>query len=69
MVKNSPFNAGDAGDSGLISGPGKSPGEGDGNPLHCFCLENPLDKGAWWPTVHVVAKVRHDLETKPPPLY
>ena len=43
-------------DMGLISGPGKSPGEGDGNPLHCFCLENPLDKGAWWAMVHRVAK-------------
>ena len=37
---------------GLIPGSGRSPGEGNGNPLQYFCLENPMDKGAWWATVH-----------------
>ena len=37
-------------------GLGKSPGEGHGNPLQCSCLENPVDRGAWWVTVHRVAK-------------
>ena len=45
-----------AGDLGLISGSGRSPGEGNGNPLQCFCLENSMDGGAWWATVHGVAK-------------
>ena len=45
-----------AGDPGLIPGLGKSPGEGNGNPLQCSCLENSLDRGAWWATVHGVAK-------------
>ena len=44
------------GDLGLISGSGKSSGEGTGNPLQCSCLENPMDGGAWWATVHRVAK-------------
>ena len=41
-------------------------GEGNGNPLHYSCLENPMDGGAWQATVHGVAKVGHDGETKPP---
>ena len=45
-----------AGDLGLIAGLGRSPGGGHSNPLHCSCLENPMDKGAWWATVHGVAK-------------
>ena len=48
MVKNLPANAGDA---GLISGSGRSPGEGNGDPLQYSCLENPMDRGAWWATV------------------
>ena len=56
-----------AGDLGLIPGLGRSPGEGNGNPLQYSCLENPMDRGAWWATVHGVARVRHDLVTKPPP--
>ena len=44
------------GDLGSIPGWGGSPGEGDGNPLQCSCLENPMDRGAWWATVHGVAK-------------
>ena len=46
----------DGGDSGLIPGPGKAPGRGHGNLLQYSCLENPLDRRAWWPTVHGVAK-------------
>ena len=45
VVKNLPANAGD---SGSILGSGRSPGEGDGNPLQYSCLENPVDRGAWW---------------------
>ena len=40
-------------------------GEGNGNPLQYSCLENPMDRGAWWATVHGVARVRHDLVAKP----
>ena len=42
-------------------------GEGNGNPLQCSCLENPIDRGAWRPTVNGVARVEHDLAMKPPP--
>ena len=42
-------------------------GEGNGNPLQYPCLENPMDRGAWWAEVHRVAGVRHDLATKLPP--
>ena len=45
-----------AGDLGLISGLGRSPGEGNGYPLQYSCLENPIDRGAWWTTVHGVAR-------------
>ena len=45
-----------AGDPGLIPGSGRSPGGGNGTPLHYSCLENPTDGGAWWATVHGVAK-------------
>ena len=45
-----------AGDPGLIPWSGRSPGEGNGNPLQYYCLENPMDGGAWWATVHGVAK-------------
>ena len=55
-----------AGDPGLIPGSGRSPGEGNGNPLQYSCLENPMDKGAWQSTVHGVARVGHDIATKPP---
>ena len=46
---------------GLIPGLGRSSGEGDGNPLQCFCLGNPMDRGTWWTTVHGVAKSRARL--------
>ena len=56
VVKNLPANAGDVQDMGSIPGLGKSPGEGHGNPFQYSCLENPMDRGAWWITVHSVAK-------------
>ena len=43
-------------DSGLIPGSGRFPGRGRGNPFLYSCLENPMDKGAWWATVHRVTK-------------
>ena len=46
----------DIGDSGLIPGSGRSPGGGHGNTLQCSCLEKPMDRGAWWPTVHSIVK-------------
>jgi len=52
------------GDLGSIPGSGRSPGEGNGNPLQYSCLENPIDRGAWQATVHGVIIVRHDLATK-----
>ena len=57
-----------AGDLGSIPGSGRSAGEGNGNSLQYSCLENPMDRGAWQPTVHGVPRVGHDLATKPPPL-
>ena len=56
MVKNPPAIAGDAKDVGSIPGWGRSPGGGNGNPLQYSCLENPMDRGAGWTTVHSVAK-------------
>ena len=50
-----------AGDSGSTRGSERSPGEGNGNPLKYSCLENPMDGGAWWAAVHVVAKSRTRL--------
>ena len=55
------------GELGSIPGSGWSPGEGNGNPLQHFCLENPMDRGAWQATVHGVTRVKHDLAIKPPP--
>ena len=54
-------SASNAGDLGSIPGSGISPGEGNGNPLQYSCLENPMDGGAWWATVHGVAKSRTRL--------
>ena len=56
MVKNLPVNAGDARDAGLIPGLGRHSGEGKGNPLQYLCLENPMDRGAWWAVEHEVTK-------------
>ena len=56
VIKNLPVSAGDKRDAGLIPGSGRSPGEGNGNPLQYSCLENPMDREGWWATVHRVAK-------------
>ena len=50
------MSAWDAEETGSIPGLGRSPGEGNGNPLQYSCLENPMEGGAWWATVHGVAK-------------
>ena len=62
MVKNLPANAGDIRDEGLISGSGRCPEGGHGNPLQYSCLENPMDRGIWPATVHRVAKSRPQLK-------
>ena len=56
VVKNLPANAGDIRDMGSIPGSGRSPGEGNGNPLQYSCLRNPMDRRTWQATVHGVAK-------------
>ena len=56
MGKESTCNEGDAGDLGSVPGLGRSPGGGHGNPLQYPCLENPMDRGAWWAIVHGVEK-------------
>ena len=56
VVRNPPANAGDVRDMGSIPGLGRTPGGGDGNSLQYSCLENPMDRGVWWATVHRVAK-------------
>ena len=56
MVENLPANAGDIRDMGSIPGLGRSPGEGNGNPLQYYCLENPMDRGSWQARVHGVAE-------------
>ena len=61
MVKNPPVNAGDM---GLNPESGRCPREGNGNPLQYSSLGNPMDRGAWWATVHEVKRVRHDLATE-----
>ena len=60
VVKNLPANAGDSGDAGSIPQLGRSPEGGDGNLLQYSCLENSMDRGAWWATVHGVSKVKHN---------
>ena len=55
-VKDLPANAGDIRDAGLIPRSGRSPGGGHGKSLQYSCLKNPMDRGAWWATVHGVAK-------------
>ena len=52
VAKNLPANAGDARDVSSIPGLGRSPGEGNGNPLQYSCLGNPMYRGAWWAIVH-----------------
>ena len=56
MVKNPRAKAGDVRDPSLIPGSGESPGGGNGNPLQYSCLGNPMDRGAWQATAHMVAK-------------
>ena len=56
-----------AGDPGSIPESGRSPGEGNDNPLQCSYLEDPMDRGAWQATVHEVARVKHNSAAKPPP--
>ena len=64
MVKNLPANAGGTTDIGSISGPGRLPGGGNGNPLQYSCLENLVDRGAWQATVHGVTKSQKQLITQ-----
>ena len=56
VVKNPPVSAGDTRDMGSIPVLGRSPGEGNGNPLKYSCIENSMDRGVWWSTVHRVAE-------------
>ena len=62
VVKNPPTNAVDIRDASLIPGSGRFPGGGPGNPLQYSCLENPIDRWAWWTTVHGVAKSQTQLK-------
>ena len=61
VVKNPSDDAGDAGDVGKIPGWGRSPGGGHGNLLWYSCLENPMERGAWWAIVHGVTKSQTQL--------
>ena len=63
MVKPLPTNSGDTGDTSWIPVLGRSPGE-NGNPLQFSCLENPMNREAWWATVHGVAKGQTQLRNK-----
>ena len=56
VVKTPSANAGDIGDMGSVPGSGRSSGAGNGNPVQHPCLENPMARGAWWATVHGVAR-------------
>ena len=62
VVKNLHANAGDIRDMGLIPGSGRTPAGGHGNPLQYSCLENPMDRGAWWAMIHRVTKSRARLK-------
>ena len=59
---NLPASEGDIRDAGLIPGLARSPGEENGNPLQYSCLANPMDRGAWWATVHGVTKSQAQLK-------
>ena len=61
VVKNPPGSAGDIRDTDLIPGLGRSSEGGHGNTLQYSCLENPMDRGTWWATVHRVTKSRTQL--------
>ena len=60
--KESACSAEDTGDEGSIPELGRSPGDGNGNPLQYSCLENPMDRGAWWAVVHGITKSRTQLK-------
>ena len=60
VIMNPHANAGDIRDAGSIPGLGRAPGERHGNPLQYSCLENPMDRGAWWAIVQGLHRVRHD---------
>ena len=64
MTKNPPDNAGNARDTGSIPGLGRSPREGNGNPFQYSCLENPMDRGAWWAIIHGVTQSDMTEHTK-----
>ena len=57
VVRNLPANAEDIGDLCLVLGSERCPGEGNDNPLQYSCLENSMDRGAWWATVYGIAKL------------
>ena len=61
VVKNPPAIAGDIRDAGSITGSGRSPGGGHSNPLQYSCLENLMDRGAWWATVYRITKSQTQL--------
>ena len=63
VVKNLSANGGDIRDTGSIPESGKSPGGRNGYPLQYPCLENSMDRGTWWATVHGLQKIGHDLVT------
>ena len=63
VVKNPPASAGDVRDVGLIPGLGRSPGIGNGNPLWYSCLENPMNREAWWATAHGITKNQTQVST------
>ena len=62
MVKNLPANSGDVKDTGSVPGLGRSPGEGHVSPLQYSCLKNPMDREAWWATIHGVTKSQTRLK-------
>ena len=62
VENNPPASAGNARDAGSIPGLGRSPGEGNDNPLQYSCLKNPMNRGAWWATVHGVTKSQTQLK-------
>ena len=64
VVKNLPTSARNTGDTGSIPGSERFPGVGNGNPLQYYCLENLMNREAWWATVHGVAKQSDNLVTK-----
>ena len=68
MIRNPSAKSGDAGAEGLIPGLGRSPGGGNGNLLQYTCLENPMNKRAWWAAVHGVAESQPRLSTALPPV-